>query len=216
VRSRLVIATAALVVLYIVMWFNMVSEARFLMPALVVMSALAGLAVERLLARGRAATGLALAALAASVLFWLPVGLQPIATRMPVALGYQDPANYIEQRTGTYRAFRELAGSAEGTVISIGYPMILWYPERAIAFGSTLYEIDLRRRELWPRLRSDGVTNVIVAGGGYVAWIEPLRTCIEEVERVKALNEYEFTSEGIPITLTLYSLERCQKLYAGL
>ncbi len=215
VRTRVVLGAALLVVTYVFLWYGLIHQARFLLPALVVICGLGGLAVARLLDRGRIAAGIAVAALAASAVLWLPVGLQPLAYRMPVATGYENVDNYIERRTGTYRAFAQLARSAEGTVITVGHPMILWYPGRAIAFGSTQYEIGLPGDELWRRLETNGVTDVIVEQGtGHLGWIEALRGCLREVDSVEAENEYRESIEGVPIVLTLYSLDLCRERFA--
>ena len=198
------------VAVYAVAWELQSPQARFLLPALAVLAALAGAGAAPWLAAGGARRGLVAALLAVSALAWLGATAALTRQLLPVAFGAETRAAALERLTGTYDAFRAArARAGPGTVALAGYPYPFNFPGRAVTLDVPEFVPGLTRREFMARARSLGIVAVLV-GGTPPPQLDPVRDCLSELARYHArLVTSRSLGHSTPYDLTLDSLVGC-------
>jgi hypothetical protein len=209
-KATLVLLGGAIV--YAGVWEEQSPQARFLLPGLAVLSAVAGAgAAPWLVAVGRRRLAVLLV-LGVAGSAWLASSVALTRQLLPVTVGVQSRTAALQKLTGTYDAFlaaRARAGS--GTVGLAGYPFAFNFPGRAVSIDIPEFAPDLRRSEFVARLRSLGIRSIL-AGGGPAATpeLDPVRGCLRQT----AVYHARFVTsrslgQSTPFDLVLYSLVGC-------
>ncbi len=211
-RTPQVLALLAGAVLYLIAWDVQSPQARFLLPALAVLAPAAGAGIAPLLCAGRARRAAILAVFAAVGAVWLASSAALTRQLLPVTVGAESRAAFVERLTGTYDAFVAARARTAGTVALAGYPLSYHFPGRAIQIGVPEFVPTLSRREYLARLRSHGVDDILVAEPPRrLPELAPVRGCLT---RVAAFRARFVTSRSrgtsTPLELRLYSLARCR------
>ncbi len=194
------------VLAYLVLWWTLSAQARFLVPALGVLAAIGGVAAAAALGRGRLWRAAALAVGVGGLLHWAVPSVVLTRQLLPSAAGLESRAEAAERLTGTYEALHAIArDAAPGTVAFAGYRQTYHYPGPAIQLGAAEFSSDLPRAPYLARLRREGVSTAVVAGD------LPAQTagCVERLGEYQARAVLSRSrSESVPLELVAYRL-RC-------
>jgi hypothetical protein len=209
-REVLVLLGGALV--YLVAWWEQTPQARFLLPALAVLAAVGGTAVAPWLRSGGARRAAAIVVIACAAAAWLASSVALTRQLLPPTVGAESRSAFLERLTGTYvalRAARERAGS--GTFGVVGYDSVFNLPGRAIQIDAPEFDPSLDRREYLARLRSEGVTNLLVGNDpGQYPQLDPIRSCLRPIATYHArFVTSRSLGESVPYDLVLVSLAGC-------
>jgi hypothetical protein len=212
-RRRLELLLAAGVIAYVVAWRVESPQARFLLPALAVLSVLAGLGAADWIADGGRRGLAAISVLACVALVWLVASAALTRQLLPAAVGAETKAAYLTRLTGTYRGLLESrARAGPGRLGVAGYDLVFDIPGQAVELGVPEFVPSLSRAELLRRLASLEVDSILVGGGvGSAGQLAPIRGCM----RLTGTFHARFVTSrslghSIPYTFTTYSLAGCR------
>lgn len=133
---RYVLIALACCAFYLACWFATSQQARFLIPAMPVLSALAAIGVRAVARRGPIGRHLAPAAAAATIVFGFAVFAVHCLQFIPVVIGFEAKDDFLADRTAYYDGVlwlnREL-DAGEGVLIDFAspyleQPYVLWTP----------------------------------------------------------------------------------------
>jgi hypothetical protein len=210
-RRRETVALLIGTVGFLIAWWYLSEQARFLFPALAILSAAAGAGAAALWKRRPWTRRPLLAILAVAAGIWLVASVALTRQLIPVTVGAESRGAFLQRLTGTYRAFQAVARRKPGTVGLVGYPFAFNFPGRAIQLDNPAFTPYVARAEYVRRMRNLGVRDVLVAGDpGQVAVLRPIRGCLD---RLAEYHARYVTSRSLghstPLLLTLYSTRRC-------
>jgi hypothetical protein len=206
----LFIAAAA----YCVVWVEQSAQARYLLPPLAILAAVAGAGAARWLradAKRRLAT---FCVLALAGVAWFASSVALTRQLLPVTVGAESRNHFLQRLTGTYGSYREARASVgNGVVGLVGYPFPFNFPGRAVTIDVPEFVPSLSRREYTNRLRPFGIRAILVAGDlRNQPGLAPIASCV----RWKAVYHGRYvTSRSLgqtkAYTFTLYRLGRCTR-----
>jgi hypothetical protein len=209
-RSPIVLGIGAGLAGYALVWWYAIPQIRYLMPALAVLSAVAGAALGPVLERsGRPRVAL-LAVLVLAAVAWAAPSFALERQLLPVAVGAESRASHLDRLTGTYTAMREVERRVgpRAVVGFIGYRWPFWYPGPSLWMGWPEFSPDVPAPGLVDRLRHARVDYVL-------AWREPpelvkMQRCLRRIGSYDA-RYVTSRSRGVsePIRLDLYSARAC-------
>lgn len=206
-HARFVIGAGVLV--YLVAWWTMSAQARFLLPPLAALAAIGGHCVADLLARGGLARRAAFALLGVAAAAWLAPSVALTRQLLPVAIGAESRAHAAQRLTGTYDALHAMAPRVDGVLGSLGYWFVFHYPGEAIALGPPDFGADDSRSILLRNLERFHVTHIVApAGPGSSLQLTRLGPCLR---RLATYDARYVTSrslgESFPLPLVLYAVD---------
>ena len=146
---------------------------------------------------------------------WLASSVALTRQLLPPTVGAESRGAFLERLTGTYdalRAARERAGP--GTIGVVGYDSVFNLPGRAIQIDAPEFDPSLDRREYLARLRSLGVTALLVGNdAAQYPQLDPIRSCLRRVATYHArFVTSRSLGESVPYDLVLTSLVGCARL----
>ena len=211
-RRRAVLGLWAGVVVFLVAWHAESQQARFLLPAMAILATIGGGGVAVLWEAAGSMRVAAVIVLALAAGAWLVSSVALTRQLLPVAVGAQSHAAFLQRLTGTYDAFvaaRRAAGP--GTVGLAGYTFTFNFPGRAVSIDVPEFVPSIDRTTYLARLRSLGVRSILVGGGlAGNPELRPIRSCL----RLRATYRARFVTSrslgrSVPYELALYSLAGC-------
>jgi hypothetical protein len=211
-RTRLLALLVAGSIVYLIAWEVQAPQARFLLPVLAVLAAVAGAGAARLLHAGGVRRVVVLAVLAATGVAWAGATVALTRQLLPVTVGLEGRRTFLERLTGTYDAFTAMRARSHGTLAVAGYPLTFSVPGPTIQVGLTEFDPAISRHEYISRLEDLGVTRLVVADTpGTRDFIAPLRSCLDEVSTYRArFVTSRASGTSTPLQLHFYSLARCR------
>lgn len=208
---RETLALAGGVLVYLVAWWELSAQARFLLPPLAVLAATGAGALAALVRDGGVRRAAALAVLAAAVVAWaLP---SAVLTRqlLPAAVGVSSRAETSQRLTGTHSTFRQIAPRVDGTLALLGFLPAFHYPGSAVSLGPPDFGADDDRASMLRGLEKLDARYVLspdMEGG--IPQLQELRPCLRPVGRYtgryvtsRALG----SSRPLPLVLFVVDLE---------
>jgi hypothetical protein len=211
-RTAVEVVLVAGVIVYAVVWWEESPQARFLLPCLAVLAAVAGAGSGSWLRTAGLRRNAVLVVLGCSALAWAAASIALTRQLLPVTVGAEAKGAFLQRLTGTYEAFTAArARTGSGTVGLAGYPFAFNFPGRAVAIDIPEFVPTLSRGVYLSRLRSLGVRTILVGGGRSTSrQLDPVRGCLTKIADYRA--RY-VTSRSLgrstPYDLALYSLVRC-------
>lgn len=218
-RRRLAAAIAlAGIVVYVAAWWELTPQARFLLPALVVLACLAGVGATELLTRGRLVRAATAAVLAAGVVAWIVPSVALVRQLVRPVVGAEAKAHFLDRLTGTQRAFDAIGLRTDGGVAFVDYEFVFNFPGRAFTLGPPAFGHDVPGPVYRARALALGARYLVTEGSDSGVAPPPgqLGPCARRLH-VYPARFVTSRSKGtsVPITLTLYSLARCSRPPAG-
>jgi len=195
---------------YLVVWAALSAQSRFLLPALAVLAAAGGAAVEAVLARSAVWRWAAGAAAAAGLLHWLVPSVVLTRQLLPSALGLDSYAEAAQRLTGTYDALHAIGRDAGDERVAFeGYPHTFYFPGRALQLDAAEFAGDTPRPAYIERLRDERVGMVVSTGVGMVAsageLTPQLRGCVQRVRAYQArMVLSRARGDSVPLKFVLY------------
>ncbi len=210
-RTPPVLVLVAGAAIFLVAWWELGPQARFLLPALAVLAAVGGAGSVSWLAAGRRTRGPVGAVLLVAGIAWLVASVALTRQLVPVTVGAEGRTHFLQRLTGTYDTFRAArARSGDATIGLVDYPYPFNVPGRSISLGQPEFRPSLQRAAYLARLRTLGVETVLAGGVAVPAQLEPLRDC---VTRLASYHARFVTSRSMarsePFDMTLYSSRGC-------
>jgi hypothetical protein len=195
---------------YLVVWAALSAQSRFLLPALAVLAAAGGAAVEAALARGAVWRWAAGAVAVAGVLHWLVPSVVLTRQLLPSALGFESYAEAAERLTGTYDALHAIGRDAGGERVAVGgYPHTFYFPGHALQLDAAEFAGDTPRADYVERLHDERVGMVVATGVGMVASVgqvtPQVRGCVQRVRAYQArMVLSRARGDSVPLEFVLY------------
>lgn len=206
VRTREVVLLAGGAAAYLVSWWYLSPQARFLMPVLAVLAAIGGAGALRMAAVGRIPRFVVAGGALVVVIAWLAPSIALTRHSLPVAFGAQSPAAFVQEQTGTYDALRAAAARTDGVVALVGYPFLYYVPGRTLYLGEPEFALDVPTAVFRKRLRAEGVTFLLDADRSLSSYAQ-LRGCLEPVATYRArMVTSRSLGQSRPLTFRLYRL----------
>jgi hypothetical protein len=132
-RAAVEVALVVGVIVYAAAWWEESPQARFLLPALAVLAAVAGGGSAAWLQTTGLRRNTVLIVLGVSALAWAVASLALTRQLLPVTIGAEGKSAFLQRLTGTYDAFTQArARTGTGTVALVGYPFTFNFPGRAV------------------------------------------------------------------------------------
>jgi hypothetical protein len=209
-RTRLVLLLWLGALVFAAIWWEESPQARFLLPALAVLAAVGGAGAAPWLRVPGLRRGVTLVVLGAAAAVWLASSVALTRRLLPVTIGAESRAAFIQRLTGTYDALvAARARVGPGTIGVAGYDSTFNVPGRAVGLSLPEFDPSLSRSVYLDRLDSLHVRAILSGAGSEPA---PLRGCLRRI----ALYHARFVTsrslgQSIPYDFVLYSLLRCQR-----
>lgn len=178
-RSRALVAAAGGAAVYLVLWWELSPQARFLLPALAVLAAVGGVGAAAWLQRGRVRFAAVVVVFAAGTVAWAAASGALARQLVPPVFGAETRDAHVQRLTGTYDGYRAVARDVDGVVAMGGHLLPYAYPERAIALDAPEFASDVPPRERLERLRDHEVAYILVPEvDGRAPMLDPLSPCL--------------------------------------
>jgi hypothetical protein len=205
-RNRETVVLTASAILFLLSWWYLSPQARFLLPALAVLSAVGGAGVVALAGRSRAGAALAAVGALAIGVGWAAPTFALTRRSLPVAVGGQSRRSYLEAQTGTYRVLVDASRRSSGVLALAGYPFVFNVPRQAISLGEPEFAVDVPTDAFRRRLRLEGIRFILSANRSVRAYPQ-LRGCLTSVARYEArFVTSRSLGTSVPIAFRLYRL----------
>jgi hypothetical protein len=164
VRRRETYVLFGSALLFVISWWYLSPQARFLLPALAVLAALGGTALVPLWGQGRigaVVVGVGVLAMAAD---WVAPSVALTRRALPVAFGATSRSAYIQQETGAYYAIRDASRRSTGVLGFAGYFFPFYADRRAISLTLPEFAPDVPTPVFRARLRAQDIRAVFSQG----------------------------------------------------
>lgn len=209
-RTRELVGVLAVAAGYALVWWYAVPQARYLLPALAVLAAVAGAAWAPLLLERGVRRAALVAVVAAAAVVWLASSVALTRQLLPVAFGAESRAANVQRLTGTYDAMQAIGRRLGDAPVAFApsYNFLYWYPGRAIALDLPEFAYELPVSVFLDRLRRSGVRDVVFQGDA--SPYPGLASCA--VHTADFPGRYVTSrSRGAsrPLVLSLYSVRPC-------
>jgi hypothetical protein len=211
-RTRVVLFLWLGALAFVAIWWEESPQARFLLPALAVLAAVGGAGAAPWLQASGVRRVATVAVLAAAAAVWLVSSVALTRRLLPVTVGAESHAAFIQRLTGTYDALvAARARAGPGTIGVAGYDSTFNVPGRAISLALPEFDPSLSRTAYLARLASLHV-RAILSSAGQVPELAPVRGCL----RRTAVYHARFVTSrslghSVPYDLVLYSLLGCRR-----
>jgi hypothetical protein len=210
-RPALLVCAGAVV--FLVGWFELSQQARFLLPGLGALAAVGGAGVAGLLRRRPRLAPAVGAVLLAVTVAWAASSVALTRWLLPATIGAQSRAHVLQRLTGTYDAYRAIHAAYPGGIALVDYPFPFNYPGPAIQLDVPDFASDVPRDLWFARLRSLGVRYVVAATfDGSAPDLARVRACLDRLATFRAryvLSRSRGTTR--PLDLQLYAVRRCRR-----
>jgi hypothetical protein len=209
-RSRELAFVSLAVAGYLLIWWYAVPQARYLLPALGVLAAVAGAGLAPVLAAPGARRVAVVGVVSVGAAVWLASSIALTRQLVPVALGLEGRTHHVQRLTGTYdplQAIQKRVGDAR-VGFAPSYTFLYWYPGDAIALDVPEFAYQHPTQLFRSRLRREGVEYAVFWGP--VTQLPPLAGCARQVGTFPG-RYVTSRSRGTsrPLLLSLYSLRDC-------
>lgn len=194
----------------VVAWWVSSQQARFLLPALALLAAVAGSGIAAFAADRSRARILPAAVLVAAAVVWAVPSAALMRPLVRVAFGLETHAHFIQRLTGTYDALQAAGRSTKGT-LALGYESLYYVPRDAVYLGAGEFAPDVPREVYLARLRELGVYRVLTPDPEAVADLSPIRPCLHLVRVLPArLVTSRTRGTSVPFPLDLMRIGACR------
>ena len=207
---RPVALSLAGVVVYLVAWWELTAQTRFLLPALVVLACLAGVGAAALLERRAVVARTTVAILVLAAIAWLVPSAALVRQLLPPVVGAESRTHFLQRLTGTQEAFNEIADRVDGVVAFATYQFTFNFPGRAFVLDAPEFTPQTPVRVFRARVREQRARYAVVEEGTGALIPAQLYGCARRLHGYPArFVTSRSQGTGIPITLVLYSLAAC-------
>jgi hypothetical protein len=194
----------------LLVWWYAVPQARYLLPALAVLAAVAGAGLAPTLGAAGIRRAAVAGVVALGAVVWLASSIALTRQLVPVALGLERREHHVQRLTGTYDALQAIRNQVGDARVGFApsYTFLYWYPGDAITLDVPEFAYQHPTKLFRSRLRREGVEYAVFWGP--VTQLPPLVGCARPVGRFPG-RYVTSRSRGTsrPLLLSLYSLRDC-------